>query len=140
MPVLFQTITLEDAGKAVDAAILRATSLDARATIIVLDAGGDLVLATRMDGSWAGAFDLALAKARAARAFAAPSGAFTPLVQPGAPLFGVSAVAAGKYMTLPGGVPIVHQGAVLGSVGASGGTPDQDEEIAEAGARSVPAE
>lgn len=137
MPVLVQTITLEDAGKAVDAAIAQAGLLNVRATIIVLDAGGDLVLATRMDGAWAGAFDLALAKAHAARAFAAPSGAFTPLVQPGAPLFGVSGVAAGKYLTLPGGVPILHEGAVLGSVGASGGTPDQDEAIARAGAGSI---
>jgi len=140
MPVLVQTITLDDATKATEAAIVEAGLLNVRATIIVLDAGGELVLATRMDGAWAGAFDLALAKAHAARAFAAPSGAFTPLVQPGAPLFGVSGVAAGKYMTLPGGVPILHQGAVLGSVGVSGGTPDQDHAIAQAGAGSVATE
>ncbi|AXB80415.1 ATP--cob(I)alamin adenosyltransferase [Novosphingobium sp. P6W] len=140
MPVLVETITLDDARKAIDTAIEAARRLEVRATIIALDAGGDLVLATRMDGAWPGAFDLALAKAHAARAFAAPSGAFTRLVQPGAPLFGVTAVAAGKYMTLPGGVPIVHQLAVLGSIGASGGTPDQDEAIAWAAVRSVIAE
>lgn len=137
MPVLFQTITLEDAGNAVDAAIVMARSLDVLATVIVLDAGGDIVLVTRMDGAWAGAFDLALAKARAARAFSAPSSAFTSLVQPGAPLFGVNSVSAGRYMTLPGGIPILHQRAVLGAVGVSGGSPSQDEEIAQAGVRSV---
>ena len=137
MPVLRYTLILEDAGGIVEAALAAAVALDVHVTVIVLDAGGDLVLATRMDGAFAGAFDLALAKAHAARAFAAPSGSFTPLVQPGAPLFGVSGVAAGKYLTLPGGEPILQQGSVLGSIGVSGGRPDQDEKIARAGLASV---
>lgn len=133
MPVLFQTVSSDDARRVVDAAIAAAVHLAVRATLLILDAGGDIVLASRMDGAWAGAFDLALAKAHAARAFAAPSGAFTPLVQPGGPLFGVNAVAGGKYMTLPGGLPFLQSGGVVGSIGVSGGSPEQDEQVATAG-------
>lgn len=133
MPVLTRTLTLNDAQTAISAAMEAANALGVRATIIVLDAGGDLVAAHRMDGAWAGAFDLALAKAQTARAFAASSGFFTPLVQPGSPLFGVTGVAGGRYLALPGGEPIVIDDGMAGAIGASGGSPDQDEAIARTG-------
>lgn len=133
MPLPYQTTALAEAQAFGAAAIAAAEGRGVWATVVVLDAGGDLVLALRMDRSWAGAFDLALAKANAARGFAAPSGAFTPLVQLGGPLFGVGGVAGGKYLTLPGGLPLIDRGAVFGAVGVSGGTPEQDEAIAQAG-------
>ena len=137
MPVPFQTIALAEAQGIGAAAIAAADGCGVPATVVVLDAGGDLVLVLRMDRSWAGAFDLALAKANAARGFAAPSGAFTPLVQPGGPLFGVGGVAGGKYLALPGGLPLIDRGAVSGAVGISGGTPEQDETIAQAGIAAI---
>lgn len=89
-----------------------------------------------MDGAWAGAFDLALGKARTSRAFRAPSSAFVPLIQPGQPLFSVNTVGGGQYVILPGGLPLVADDDLLGAVGVSGGTPDQDEAVAKAAVAS----
>ena len=64
----------------------------------------------RMDGAWPGAFDLAIGKAQTARSFLAPSAAFVPMIQPAGDLFTVTNVNAGKYVVLPGGVPIEIDG------------------------------
>lgn len=130
MPLSMQTAGLEDAERIVSAAHKAALSTGVKATIVVVDRGGDVIVAHRMDGAWPGAFDLALAKAKASHGFTAPSGSFLPLVQPGQPLFGVGTVAAGKYLTLPGGHPIRAGEDVVGAVGVSGGSPGQDEQIA----------
>jgi uncharacterized protein GlcG (DUF336 family) len=111
-----------------------ATKMGVRASVVVLDHGGDIVAMARMDGAWAGALDLALGKARTSRAFQAPSAAFVPLIQPGQPLFSVNGVAGGQYVILPGGLPLAVGSRLFGAVGVSGGTPDQDMEIAEAAA------
>ncbi len=119
------------------AAEVRAAETGVCANIVVLDHGGDLVAMARMDGAWAGAFDLALGKARTSRAFQAPSSAFVPLIQPGQPLFSVNSVGGGQYVILPGGLPLLFDGRVVGAVGVSGGTPDQDVDIAEAAASAL---
>lgn len=126
MPIATASISLEEAQAVLDAAISAARAREVKATLVILDAAGDLILVARMDGAWPGAFDLALAKANVARGFGAPSGHFTSLVQPGAPLYGVGAIKSGKYLPLPGGHPILEHGSVLGALGVSGGSPDQD--------------
>ncbi|MBB4097984.1 GlcG/HbpS family heme-binding protein [Sphingomonas kyeonggiensis] len=137
MPQTIKSLSLPEADIVIAAAIAAAEATPVKSTIVVLDAGGEIIVATRMDGAWAGAFDLALAKARTSRAFGAPSGYFTALVQPGAPLFGVGSAEGGKYLTLPGGVPVILGGAVIGAIGVSGGTPDQDEAVAQAALRRL---
>ncbi|MBB3289499.1 uncharacterized protein GlcG (DUF336 family) [Rhizobium sp. BK347] len=107
-----------------------------RASIVVLDQSGDLIAMARMDGAWAGAFDLALGKARTSRAFQAPSSAFFPLIQPGQPLFSVNNVGGGQYVMLPGGLPLLVDGNLVGAVGVSGGSTNQDEAIANAAVAS----
>ncbi|GAC1046344.1 GlcG/HbpS family heme-binding protein [Rhizobium sp. No.120] len=114
------------------AAETRAGELGVKATITILDQGGDLVAVTRMDGAWAGGFDLALGKAHTARAFQAPSSTFVPMIQPGEPLFGVNSVAGGRYVIVGGGLPVRSGQNFMGAVGISGGTIDQDVAIAEA--------
>lgn len=136
MPLRHLTISLEEAFQAVAAAQAQASVLGVKAAIVVLDAGGALVAAQRMDATWPGAMDLAIAKAQAAHGFAAPSGAFFPMVQPGEPLFGVGTVASGRYLTLPGGLPLVDEGLVVGAIGVSGGAVDQDEAVATAGQKA----
>jgi uncharacterized protein GlcG (DUF336 family) len=116
------------------AAKTHAIEIGARASIVVLGDGGDLVAMVRMDGAWAGAFDLALGKARTSRAFQAPSSAFVHLIQLGQPLFSVNSVGGGQYVILQGGLPLVVNGVLHGALGVSGGTPDQDEAIANAAA------
>ncbi|WP_343617062.1 heme-binding protein [Novosphingobium sp.] len=139
MPLTFKTATLQDAQAILSAAISTAEAVGVKAAIVILDATGDILLAARMDGAWAGAFDLALAKANVSRGFAAPSGYFAPLVQPGAPLYGVGSVQSGKYLPLPGGMPVTSPDGLLGAIGVSGGTPDQDTAIAQAGAATLAA-
>ncbi|MBB5770237.1 uncharacterized protein GlcG (DUF336 family) [Brevundimonas vesicularis] len=112
------------------AAEMQATEIGVRATVVVLDRGGEQVAMARMDGAWPGAFDLALGKAQTARSFHAPSAAFVSLIQPGANLFGIGTACAGKYVILPGGLPIRVSGHVVGAIGVSGGDTDQDAAIA----------
>jgi uncharacterized protein GlcG (DUF336 family) len=128
------TIDLAAARDVIAAAEVRAAQIGVRTSIVVLDHGGDLVAMARMDGAWPGACDLALGKALTSRAFRVPSSAFVPLIQPGQPLFSVNSVGGGQYVILPGGLPLVVDGQSAGAVGISGGTPDQDEDIAEAAA------
>lgn len=136
MTLRYMTLSLDEARQAALAAEAEARRLGVNAAIVVLDAGGALVTALRMDASWPGAMDLARAKAQAAHGFAAPSGAFFPMVQPGQPLFGVGTVANGRYLTLPGGLPFVEDGLVVGAIGVSGGAVDQDEAVATAGQKA----
>ncbi|ARO34353.1 hypothetical protein NXC14_PC00821 (plasmid) [Rhizobium sp. NXC14] len=74
------TIDLAAARDMIAVAEVRAAKIGVRASIVVLDHGGDFVAMARMDGAWAGAFDLAIGKARTSRAFQAPSSAFVPLI------------------------------------------------------------
>jgi len=125
-------ISLNTAQAAVAAATQKAAEMGVRATIVVLDRGGEQIVMARMDGSWPGAFDLATGKAQTARSFHAPSSAFVAMIQPGADLFSVSNTSAGKYVILPGGVPVTHEGHVAGAIGVSGGTGEQDAALADA--------
>lgn len=136
MPLRHLTLSLGEARQALAAAEAEAKALGVNAAIVMLDAGGALVTALRMDAAWPGAMDLAMAKAQAAHGFAAPSGAFFPMVQPGQPLFGVGTVAGGRYLTLPGGLPLVGEGLVVGAIGVSGGAVDQDEAVATRGQKA----
>jgi uncharacterized protein GlcG (DUF336 family) len=125
-------ISLNIAQAAVAAATQKAARMGVRATIVVLDQGGEQVAMARMDGTWPGAFDLATGKAQTARSFHAPSSTFVAMIQPGADLFSVSNTGGGKYVILPGGVPVSHEGHVAGAIGVSGGTGEQDAAIADA--------
>lgn len=125
-------LKLSAARNMIAAAETRAEELGVKATIAVLDLGGDLVATARMDGAWPGGFDLALGKAQTARAFHAPSSAFVSMIQPGQPLFAVNSVAGGRYVILGGGLPALAKEEVVGAVGISGGTAEQDIAIAEA--------
>ncbi|WP_416067565.1 GlcG/HbpS family heme-binding protein [Rhizobium sp. ZK1] len=117
---------------AVKAAETKADEIGVHVTIVIVDRGGEQIAMARMDGAWPGAFDLALGKAQTARSFHAPSATFVLLIQPGASLFTVGNTSAGKYVILPGGVPIKLEGHVAGAVGVSGGSSEQDALIAAA--------
>ena len=125
-------IEIDCARKMIAGAEDRASSLGLSATVVILDAGGDLVAMERMDGAWPGGFDLAYGKAQTSRSFRAPSAAFVPIIQPGQALYSVNSVGSGRYVIIGGGLPVHRSGDCIGSVGVSGGTPEQDIEIAEA--------
>ncbi len=102
--------------------------------IAVVDAGANLKGFTRMDGAWLGSIDIAIRKARTARYFDMPTGSIGELSQPGGSLFNIE-VSNGGLITFPGGVPLYSQdGHVIGAVGVSGSTVENDHAVASAGA------
>lgn len=127
-------LTLELAERVVAAAKKKATEINTRMDIAVVDAGGNLKAFARMDGAWLGSIDIAERKARTARWFDMETGAIGKLSQPGGSLYGIEH-SNGGLITFPGGVPLRNaQGEVVGAIGVSGSTVDNDEAVASAGA------
>ena len=102
--------------------------------ISIVDSGANLVAFVRMDGAWLGSADISLKKAKTARFFDMPTGEIGKLSQPGKPLFGIEHSNEG-LITFPGGIPIKNKnGEVIGAIGVSGSTVENDHAVAEAGA------
>ncbi|MFB8371741.1 heme-binding protein [Pseudarthrobacter sp. NPDC055928] len=120
-------------------AILGAARESARETgtamnIAVVNAGGNLKAFTRMDGAWLGSIDISIKKARTARYFDMATGSIGELSQPGGPLFNIE-VSNGGLITFPGGLPLHDEdGTVIGAIGVSGSTVENDHTVASAGA------
>lgn len=130
-------IDLQTAQKVVSAAITRAKRSKLKMDIAVVDAGGNLKAFARMDGAWLGSIDIAIRKARTARYFDMPTGAIGQLSQPGGPLFQIE-VSNGGLITFPGGIPLRNKkGEVIGAIGVSGDSVENDHMVAEAGAAAV---
>ena len=105
--------------------------------IAVVDAGGNLKSFVRMDGAWLGSIDISIRKARTARWFDMNTGEIGKLSQPGGPLFGIEH-SNGGLITFPGGVPLKDgNGRVVGAVGVSGSTVENDHAVAAAGAAAL---
>jgi len=124
------TITLETADRIITAGQEKARELGLNAVFAVLDAGANLVAFERMDGAWLASHDLALAKSRTSVMFEAPSEALNAPLQLGEPVAHFDHTNGGLLL-MGGGVPITDDaGRLLGALGVSGGTPEQDAEIA----------
>jgi uncharacterized protein GlcG (DUF336 family) len=120
-----------------NAAIEKAGSLEVQVNIAVVDAGPNLKGFIRMDGALLGAIDVAMRKARTALLFEMESGAVGELSQPGGPLYNIEH-SNGGLITFPGGVPIKSpNGDVIGAIGVSGSTVENDRAVALAGAMSA---
>ena len=125
------TLDLATAERAIGAARARAEELGVAMNISVLDAGANLVASARMDGAALAAIETSATKARTAVLFAQPTCGLASAVQPGAPLFTIQSGTRDPLAFVPGGVPVTDDaGRVIGAVGAGGGTPDQDHEVA----------
>lgn len=130
-------ITLEQAQAAVAAAIAKSDELGVKMDIAIIDSGTNLTAFARMDGAWIGSIDIAMKKARTARYFNMPTGAIGGLSQPGGSLFGIEH-SNGGLISFPGGVPIENgSGEVIGAIGVSGSSVEDDHAVAEAGAAAV---
>jgi uncharacterized protein GlcG (DUF336 family) len=127
-------VTLEDARKIIAAAERRAKEIGQPMNIAVADGGGNLVAHVRMDNAWIGSVDIAINKAFTARAFDISTADLARLSQSGNQFFGIHASNHGRVMIFAGGVPLRHGGRVIGGVGVSGGSGEQDQSVAEAGA------
>lgn len=130
-------ITLTQAQQAVDAALNKANEMGVKMDIAVVDVGANLKTFARMDGAWLGSIDIAQKKARTARWFDMPTGAIGQLSQPGGPLFNIEHSNNG-LITFPGGLPLKNSGGeVIGAIGVSGSTVEDDHAVASAGAGVV---
>jgi uncharacterized protein GlcG (DUF336 family) len=128
-----RTVTLSAGQAVLEAARAKAAQIGVPMNIAVVDHGGNLVAFARMDDAWLGSIDIAQNKAYTARAFDMPTKDLAPLAQPGAPLYGIEASNHGRLIVFAGGIPLLSDGRVAGAVGVSGGSVQQDQEVAEAG-------
>ena len=130
-------ITLEQAEKVIAAGKEKADDLDVPMNIAVVDSGANLKAFVRMDGAWLGSADIAIKKAETARYFDMNSGDIGELSQPGGSLYNIEH-SNGGLITFPGGIPIKNgDGEIIGAVGVSGSTVDEDHAVAEAGVNAI---
>ena len=132
-------ITLNQAHSAVEAALAKSGELGVKMDIAVVDAGANLKAFVRMDGAWLGSIDISIKKARTARFFDMNTGEIGNLSQPGGALYNIEH-SNGGLITFPGGIPIKNAaGEVIGAIGVSGSTVEDDHAVAEAGAAAATA-
>ena len=135
--ILSFKMNLEIANKAVKAAINESEKLNVKMNIAIVDAGGNLIAFSRMDNAWLGSVDIAIKKAKTAIFFNMPTGEIGKLSQPGKPLYNIEH-SNGGLITFPGGVPIQSgQNVLIGGIGVSGSTVENDHQVANAGFTAV---
>lgn len=125
-----EILTLRAARAIADAAEAEALRRGATVVIVVVDDGGALLVLHRLDDTQVASVEVGIAKARTAAIFRRPSKVFEDQVKNGR----VAALGLPGAAPLQGGVPIIHRGKVIGAIGVSGNTPQEDEDIAKAGA------
>jgi uncharacterized protein GlcG (DUF336 family) len=129
-------IDLEKAEKAIAAARKEAISLKTKMCIAVVDSGANLRAFVRMDDAWVGSIDIAIKKAKTACFFTMGSGELGELSQPGMPLYGIEHSNNG-LITFPGGLPILQNNELIGAIGVSGSSVENDYKVAEAGVKAL---
>lgn len=130
-------ITLAQAEAVIAAAKTKSVELNTKMDICVVDAGANLVAFARMDGAWIGSIDISFKKAKTSAWFTMDTAVLTPLVKPDAPLYNIEH-SNGGLITFPGGVVVKNaDGDVIGAVGVSGSSVENDHEVATAGAKAV---
>ncbi|AHE52930.1 GlcG/HbpS family heme-binding protein [Sphingomonas sanxanigenens] len=138
MPRALTTLTLSDAKQMLEAAEAKAADIGIPYNIAVVDAGGALIAFARQDGALEGSIDLAIGKAKTARMFDKTTEYLAELAQPGAPLFGIEQSNGGHIVIFGGGLPITIDDEIVGAVGTSAGSVEQDIAVAWAAAAAIP--
>jgi glc operon protein GlcG len=130
-----KVLTLDASRKIAAAAEAEAKKRGATVVIVIVDDGGHLLLLERLDDTQVASVEVGIGKARTAAIFRRPSKVFEDQVRDGR----IAALALPGATPLQGGVPIVYEGKVIGAIGVSGNTPQEDEDIAKVGAASATA-
>lgn len=126
-------VTYEQAEMAIAAAIEEAKRINTHMCIAIVDSGADLKAFVRMNNAWVGSVDIAIKKAKTACFFGMNTGQIGELSQPGGKLYGIEHSNSG-LITFPGGIPIVDEdGILIGAIGVSGSTVENDHQVAKAG-------
>jgi len=130
-------LTFEQASRAIKAAKDQAQSLGVLMNIALVDAGANLTAFARMDGAWLGSIDIAIRKAKTARYFDMNTGDLGQLSQPGGSLYQIEHSNSG-LISFPGGIPIRNaDGVIIGAIGVSGSTVENDHRVAQAGVQAI---
>ncbi len=130
-------INIQQARAAVDAAREKSKELGVKMNIAIVDSGTNLKAFVRMDDAWLGSIDIAIRKARTARLFDMNTGDIGRLSQPGKDLYNIEH-SNGGLITFPGGIPVKNgSGEVIGAIGVSGSTVENDHVVAAAGAAAI---
>ena len=125
-------MTMDKTRLIIEAAIEKAKKIGQPMNIAIVDAGANLAAFVRMDGAWIGSIDIAINKAFTAKAFDISTLELGGNSQPGGQFFGIHASNHGRVMIFAGGIPIKANGQIVGAVGVSGGSGEQDQAVAEA--------
>ncbi|MBM62330.1 MAG: DNA polymerase III subunit delta' [Acidobacteria bacterium] len=128
-----QKMTLADAQVMMTAAELKARELGVDMDIAITDDNGSLLMFHRMDGGRITSIDVAISKAFTAAAARKSTRAYGEVGGPGGPAFGIHVSNQGRFMIVAGGLPVFVADEIVGGIGCSSGTPDQDEVVAQAG-------
>ena len=128
---------LEKASVAMKAALEESKKLEVKMNIAVVDVGANLVSFQRMDGAWLGSVDIAIKKAKTSVFFNMQCSSIGELSQPGGSLYNIEH-SNGGLITFPGGVPVYDgNDALIGGIGVSGSTVENDFEVAEAARKAL---
>lgn len=131
------SVSLDDAQRVITAGRAKADEISSPSNIAVVDAGGNLVAHARMDGAWIGSVDISINKAFTARALDISTEDLAPNAAPGKQFYGIHGSNHGRIMIFAGGIPLRQGGQIVGAVGVSGGTGDQDTTVAQAAAEAL---
>ncbi|MER6212106.1 heme-binding protein [Streptomyces sp. NPDC001642] len=134
MTIKTESVSLEDARRVVAAGEAKADEIGSPSNIAVVDVGGNLVAHIRMDEAWIGSVDISISKAFTSRAFDISTADLAANAGPGEQFFGINASNNGRVMIFAGGIPLRQGDRIVGAVGVSGGSGDQDQTVAEAAA------
>jgi uncharacterized protein GlcG (DUF336 family) len=136
MPAAYGTsIGIENARKAAAPAVAEARKNNWAMAVAIVDTAGNLVYFEKMDGTQTGSVAVAIDKARSAALFKRPTKAFQDIVAGGGE--GLRILGLEHAVPIEGGIPLVMDGKIVGAIGASGGTSQQDGQCSKAGADSV---
>ncbi|MEH2425700.1 MAG: heme-binding protein [Nostoc sp.] len=126
------SVSLDDARRILAAGEAKARAIGQPMNLAVVDAGGNLVAHIRMDGAWIGSIDISINKAFTARAFDLSTKSLAENAQPGEQFYGIHVSNGGRIMIFAGGIPLQRDEQIVGAIGVSGGSGEQDQAVAEA--------
>ena len=128
-----QKLTLDDARCIMEGAEAKAREIVVDMDIAITDDNGSLLMFHRMDNGRITSIDVAISKAFTAAAARRSTRSYGEVSGPGGPAFGIHVSNQGRFMIVAGGLPLFVNEEIVGGVGCSSGTPDQDEVVAQAG-------
>lgn len=126
-------LDITDADKLIAGAEAKAREIGMAMCIAVVDDAGQLMAFRRMDGGKVTSSTIAIDKAFTAAGAKKATHDYGEVSQPGKPAYGIASTIGGRLVVVGGGLPVIHNGEVVGGIGVSSGTPDQDREVAQAG-------